>query len=150
MIINGSSQTYLAALTRSTPRPEQRTGQSDSASAGQPASAQGAGPSAPRTGAAPLSGLHVLSGIQTTLPNGLTLGMFRFDLGTSGLDTSSDGASGGAAPATPTLEDQREDKQMLKSFMQMAQAFNDTPDPSDIELEGTAAVDLDLKTDLKA
>jgi hypothetical protein len=154
MIINSGSPAYLAALTRSTQRTQQPAG----ASADPQAAAQDAGSTTSQTGtpqtggsqtgAAPLSGLHILSGIKTTLPNGLTLGMFRFDLGTSGLDTSNAGSGTDTSPATPTPEDQRADEAMLKAFMQMAHDFNDNPGASDIQLEGTAAVDL--KGDLKA
>jgi hypothetical protein len=93
--------------------------------------------------------MHILSRIQTTLPNGLTLAISRFDLG-NGLDTSSAGAAGDTSQPTPTIEDKRADESMLKAFMQMAHAFSDNPGASDIQLEGTAAADLDLQTDLKA
>jgi len=164
MIISSNPPAYLAAQTRSTQRTgqSQQTGQSDGApaatssgtSAGAlvdtPVPAQNTGyttPSgAPVSGASPLGGFHILSRIQTTLPNGLTLAMVRFDHGTGGLDASSADAS----PPNPTPEDQRQDEAMLKAFMQMAHSFNDNPSASDIQLEGTAAVDLDLKADLKA
>jgi hypothetical protein len=134
MIINGVPPAYLSAQTRSTPRSEQ----AGSAPADPPATAPGAG----QVGAAPLSGLNILSRVQTTLPDGRTLAVFRFDLGTGGLGDAADGSGAAVSPANPTPEDRRDDNEMLQALMQIAGNFAYKPGAADIELEGTAAIDL--------
>lgn len=134
MNINAASQAYFAALTRSTQRSDQsaETGTESSQSAGAQSNTAGA-----QSNAKPLTGMHILSSVQTVLPNGETLGVFRFDLGTSGLDDSS---------AVPSEEDKKEDTAMLGALKQMANYFHFDPGAADITLGGTAAIDLAGKT----
>jgi hypothetical protein len=154
MNITAASQAYFAALTRSTQRSDQSadTGpdasQASAAGAGSTGAGStgttstGAGSDGSQSNATPLTGMRILSSVQTVLPNGETLGVFRFDLdkdglGTSGLDDSS---------AVPSEEDKKEDAAMLQSLRQMASYFQFDPSAADITLGGTAAIDLAGKT----
>jgi hypothetical protein len=84
----------------------------------------------------PLLGhVHVLSSIQTTLPNGKSLSVFRFDLGGNGL---------AASTVVPSEADRLEDQQMMSAFNQLTAYFNYQPQSGDIKLEGTAAIDLSV------
>jgi hypothetical protein len=82
-----------------------------------------------------LSQADVTSRIQTTLPSGKTLSVFRFDARDNNLST---------ARATPSDADRREDNQMMSAFNQLTGYFNYQPRPEDIKLEGTAAIDLSV------
>lgn len=84
-----------------------------------------------QTPARPLSGINVVSRVQTTLPNGTSLSVFRFDLGTSGSSPT----------GLPTEFEKRNDRTMLNALKQMAASYNYLPDPDDIKFEGTAAID---------
>lgn len=134
MIISGASQ-HTAAQTRSTQRSEQ------SRSAWTDALASGAGSGASQTDARPLSGINVLSNVETTLPNGNMLSVFRFDLGARGVGPSPVGSGAGASSAAPTDADRRDDQEMLRALKQLAGYFDYKPSAADIKLEGTAAAD---------
>jgi hypothetical protein len=129
MNVSGASTGVFAAQTRNGQVPQRPAGASTSQSYS-PEASQSAGSMA---GSPLLSHVHVLSSVHTTLPNGDVLAVFRFDLGSGGLDTSQ--------PA-PTAEDKSEDAQMLSALKQMASYLNDYPTAAEIRLGGTAAVDL--------
>lgn len=80
-----------------------------------------------------LSHVNVLSRIETTLLDGRSLSIFRFDLGQGGPSLPN---------ATPSDADKRDDLQMMDTFKQLTGYFSYKPSPQEIRLEGTAAIDL--------
>jgi hypothetical protein len=88
--------------------------------------------------AKPLTGMHVQSRVQTVLPNGAVLSVFRFDLGK--------GDSGNQA-SLPTAFERQNDQTMLRALKELAAYFGYSPTAADIKLEGTAAVDLQDQTE---
>jgi len=124
MPINGVSSSYFPAYTRRSATQSAAGGSTDVR-----LSNDGVARSDDRL----LGHVNVLSRIQTTLPDGKSLSIFRFDLGQNGLSPSN---------AIPSDADKRDDYQMMDAFKQLTAYFNYERGPEDIDLEGTAAVDL--------
>lgn len=77
----------------------------------------------------------VVSSVQTTLPDGKVLGISRIAFSASALNAA-------ASQSTPTDADQKSDSQMLSELKQLAGYFNFDPTAAEIQLGGTAAIDL--------
>jgi hypothetical protein len=128
MNVSGASAGYFVAQART-----MQASQQSVSAATEPFPAEGTSSGASPSGAGLLSNMHILSSVQTTLPNGKVLGIARFDLSGGGLGTSQ---------SAPTDADKRDDAQMLSALKQMANYLNYNPTAADIKLEGTAAIDL--------
>jgi hypothetical protein len=127
--VTGSSQAFFPA-----PSQNSRSSNQSGGSAFPPAGTND-------LASAPLSNIHVLSKISTTLPDGKTLSEMRFDLGGNGLQAQS-----GSAPdsGTPSLMDKMQDQQMFASMSQMAAYFGSSLTADNTTLQGTAALDIKL------
>ncbi len=124
MNVSSVLQSSAAAQERSLQITRKASGQSFD----QPASDKGATSQTPL-----LKGLNVVSRIETVLPDGKKLSVFRFDLGVGDLASS---------PTVTAEADRRNDDQMLDAFRQLEAYFSDSNKSKGIELQGTAAIDL--------
>lgn len=84
--------------------------------------------------------VNVLSSVSTTLENGKTLSMFRFNLGGSGLQAQLAQSSG--APIMPSRDEQIANQAMYGSFKQLAGYFRHVLTDENTTLTGTAALDV--------
>src|ERR1700743_3121301 len=131
MNVNGASTNYFTLPTKTT----QGSQQPATVATGQPSSADG-NSSASTSGSGPLgSGDTVLSSVQTTLPDGRILSVERTALSGAASNTA-------AAQSIPTDADKKSDNQMLTVLKELAGYFNYDPSAAEIQLGGTAAIDL--------
>lgn len=133
MSVNGASANSFPFPAQTAQGSQQPT----TAASGQPFSVDG-DDSASTWVSGPLSTggkAEVLSSVQTTLPDGKVLGIERIAFSASALNAA-------ASQSTPTDADKKIDSQMLSELKQLAGYFNFNPTAAEIQLGGTAAIDL--------
>lgn len=86
--------------------------------------------------------MNVLSSVSTTLENGKTVSMFRFNLGENGLQAQLAQSSGRSD--MPSREEQIADQSMFGSFKEIAAYFQHELTKENTLLKGTAALDIKL------